>query len=167
MNEEHWKLKLRQDAINEFGHVPNSFEEMLVAPAVAELYLRGQKILMNSSLSDAERQVIQLAVSEDNECSYCIAAHRFRAKELGIFGDEIDLISQASESEIDHLRIFVDVVKLINKKRGQIKINDLKRFEADGITRKKVYEIIAYIGLKTISNYINNIAEPKIDQAWL
>lgn len=49
------------------------------------------------------------------------------------------------------------------EKRGWLTPEELRQAEAKGISRNRLYEIIAYIGLKTMTNYINHIAHTPID----
>ena len=44
--------------------------------------------------------------------------------------------------------------------------NDVDTLEQDGIDRPKVYEIVAWIGLKTLSNSVNHLAHTPIDEAF-
>lgn len=63
-------------------------------------------------------------------------------------------------------RSVANVVKgtrLVLAKKGWLSAEDLEALEADGIDRRQLYELIALIGLKTISTYINHIAHTEID----
>jgi hypothetical protein len=52
-------------------------------------------------------------------------------------------------------------------KIGWLDAADLRTLEERGITKAKLYEIIAFIGLKTISNYINHIAHTTVDREFM
>jgi alkylhydroperoxidase family enzyme len=60
----------------------------------------------------------------------------------------------------------VSATHLLLEKRGWLGEGDLKALEAAAIGRVQVYEIVAFIGLKTISNYVNHIAHTEIDEAF-
>ena len=129
-----------------YGFVPNLIREMSKSPAVARAYLGGQQALTEGKLTARDREAVQLAVSVYNECAYCRAAHRMGADATGIAPADV-----AATWEI------LDV-------RGWLKAADLDRFQALGIDRAQIYEIVALIGLKTISNYVNHIAHTEIDK---
>jgi alkylhydroperoxidase family enzyme len=50
--------------------------------------------------------------------------------------------------------------------RGWLKAPDVERLRSEGIDRAQVYEIVALIGLKTISNWVNHIAHTEIDEPF-
>jgi hypothetical protein len=50
--------------------------------------------------------------------------------------------------------------------RGWLGRPDLERLAAEGIGLPQLYEIVALVGLKTISNYVNHIAHTEIDEAF-
>ena len=149
-----------------FGFVPNLFREMARSPAVARVYLRGQEAMEEASLSVPERQVVQLAVAVYNECAYCRAAHATGCQRAGVPAAEIDAIEKGSLPEDRRLRSLVSATWQVLDTRGWLGAPDLATLEADGMARHEVYEVVALIGLKTISNYINHMAHTPIDEAF-
>jgi alkylhydroperoxidase family enzyme len=49
------------------------------------------------------------------------------------------------------------------RERGFVADADLEAFMAAGFTRANAMEIILAVGLKTLSNYVNHIAETPLD----
>jgi len=151
----------------QLGFLPNLFKEMSKAPAVLGVYLKGQEALSQGSLTAKEQQIVQLTVAVYNDCQYCQAAHQWFGQKMGLSQEEVQEIrsglSQQTDSQVANL---VRATKLILENRGWIDPEELTRFEQQGINRVKLYEIIALIGLKTISNYINHIAETPIDEQY-
>jgi len=146
-----------------YGFVPNLIREMSASPAVAQVYLGGQQAMAAAALSGRDQQVVQLVVSVYNECEYCRAAHRTGARAAGIDPADVAAIDRGDRAEDPRVRALVDVTWEILDMRGWLKAEDLSRFQAPGIDRSQVYEIVALIGLKTISNWINHIAHTEID----
>ena len=60
----------------------------------------------------------------------------------------------------------VVTTRLILQKRGWLTAEELRNAEGNGISKTRLYEIIAYIGLKTITNYINHIAHTPVDSQF-
>jgi len=149
-----------------YGFVPNLIKEMSTSPAVAQVYLGGQQAMAAATLSAKDQQVVQLAVSVYNECVYCRAAHRMGAKLSGIAPADIAAIERGDRALDPRVSALVAATWEILDVRGWLKAADLDRFEAQGIDRAQVYEIVAIIGLKTISNYVNHIAHTEIDEAF-
>jgi AhpD family alkylhydroperoxidase len=63
------------------GFVPNLFATFALSPTALGAYLTLQN--GKSSLKPKEREVINLAVSQVNNCDYCLAAHTALGKMLG------------------------------------------------------------------------------------
>src|SRR5262245_27521376 len=63
-----------------FGFVPNLFGVFAESPAALRGALAIYEAFSTSSLSPAEQQLVMLAVSEANDCEYCVAAHSTLAK---------------------------------------------------------------------------------------
>jgi len=149
-----------------YGFVPNLIREMSVSPAVAQVYLGGQQAMAEATLSARDREVVQLAVSVYNECAYCKAAHRMGASASGIAAGDIAAIERGDRAEDPRVGALVSATWEILDLRGWLKAADLERLRALGVDRAQVYEIVALIGLKTISNWINHIAHTEIDAAF-
>lgn len=149
-----------------FGFVPNLIREMGKSPAALRVYLAGQEAMAGASLSIAEQQVVQLAVSVYNECLYCRAAHRAGARMAGVAAHDIEAIEKGDRAEEPRARALASAAWHIIDTRGWLSAADLSSLQSQGIDRAQVYEIVALIGLKTISNYVNHIAHTPIDGAF-
>src|SRR2546422_2153115 len=57
------------------GFVPNLFAPFAESPAVLEGYLALSGSLDKGALSPTERQLVEIAASTENHCTYCVAAH--------------------------------------------------------------------------------------------
>ena len=76
-------------AVKAVGFLPNMYANMVNAPAVLSTYLHGYGLFRNESgLKPAEQEVVFLAVSQVNGCTYCTAAHSMIAdKKSGVSAD--------------------------------------------------------------------------------
>ncbi|QPJ62687.1 MAG: hypothetical protein G3M70_12695 [Candidatus Nitronauta litoralis] len=57
----------------------------------------------------------------------------------------------------------VRTTKGILDKRGFLSAKELGELESSGVDKKQPHEIIAVIGMKTITNFVNRIAKTSID----
>src|SRR2546426_11563981 len=57
------------------GFAPNLYAPFADSPAVLEGYLALSGSLDKGALSATERQLVEIAVSTENRCTYCVAAH--------------------------------------------------------------------------------------------
>src|SRR6058998_3807259 len=64
------------------GFIPNLFATFAESPAVLEGYLALSGSLDKGALSATERQLVEIVVSTENLCAYCVAAHSTIARML-------------------------------------------------------------------------------------
>ena len=147
----------------EFGFRPNLIEEMVRAPAAAQVYLGGQGAMEDASLTGAEQQAVQLTVAAFNHCHYCTAAHEGLAKQAGVAPSDAEAILEGGLPQEQRLRTLVKATRLVLEKHGWLDDDDLEELETAGVDRAQLYEIVALVGLKTISNYVNHIAGTEVD----
>jgi len=146
-----------------FGFVPNLFRTLSISPAVSDVYLKANMAMEGAAIPAREAQAVNLAVSTENGCKYCMAAHTVMCKMAGIEHDDIELIKQNGLPEDGALASAVIAARLIMEKKGWLTEAELERLEKSGVERAKLYEIIALIGIKTIANYVNHVGKTKID----
>lgn len=154
-----------EKAQDKFGFLPNILGAMAEAPATLEGYLTLTGIYEKSSLSPVERQLVLLAVSRENECHFCVAAHSGGAKKAGL--DEAD-IEHAREGEaldnpkLEALHAFATAVTV---NRGQVGETALQEFLDAGYARQQAYEVILGVAVKVLTNYVDALADvPLNDQ---
>ncbi len=152
-----------QDAQKKFGFVPNVIKEMSKNPAVAGLYLKAQEYLAEGVLSSQEQQAVQLAVSAKNDCHYCSAAHTAGGSMMGLEACDLKAVGEGLTPANKDVQPAVEAARIVFDKQGWLSEDDLKTFESQGIDRARLYEIITLIGLKTITNYINHVAQTPVD----
>ncbi len=149
-----------------YGFTPNLLGTMAESPATLKGYLTLGKILEGSTLSTTEQQVILLAVSRFNECHYCLAAHTTISDLQKVPRDVVDAIRNdqpIADARLEALRRFAT---LITEKRGWASEDDVAEFYAAGFTQANVLEVILATSLKTISNYVNHVADTPVDAAF-
>lgn len=148
------------------GFVPNLFQEMSKSPATLQVYLGGQEALLTGSLTPQEQQAVQLTVSAFNGCHYCQAAHEWIGGKLGIKAEDLEAIREGGVPADSGLATVVRATRLILESKGWLDVATVRALGQEGISRARLYEIVAFIGLKTISNYINHIAHTPIDDQF-
>ncbi len=148
----------------ELGFIPHLLQEMNANPATLMVYLHGQEALANGVLTPQEQQAVQLRVSLRNACHYCQAAHKWLGRQSGLPTEDIEIIVKGGLPKDERLAAILDATDLLMERKGWLSAEDLSVLERQGVDRIRLYEIIAFIGLKTISNYINHIAHTPIDE---
>jgi uncharacterized peroxidase-related enzyme len=113
------KAKELLEAVNaKLGMVPNMMRAMANSPPVLEGYLQLNTTLGKGSLSAKTREQLALAVSQANECDYCLSAHSAIGKMVGLTADQIrdGRLGTAVDPKTDTLIRFAR--KLIDSKAG-------------------------------------------------
>lgn len=154
---------IMEEANRTLGYVPNLVAQMAEAPALLEGYATLSAIFRKADFTPTERALILLAVSVEHDSHYCTPAHTVRARDTEL--DEASIAAvrarrPLADARLEALRTFT--VKMI-RERGFVADADLEAFMAAGFTRANAMEIILAVGLKTLSNYVNHIAETPLD----
>jgi uncharacterized peroxidase-related enzyme len=144
------------------GRVPNMMRAMANAPSVLDGYLHLSDALGKGSLSAKTREQLALAVSQANECDYCLAAHSAIGKMVGLTADQIrdGRLGTAVDSKTDALIRFAR--KLVDS-QGRVNDDDVQDVRAAGFDDGAIAEVVANVALSIFTNYFNNVAGTDID----
>ena len=158
------QAQLIRDTVEEqWGFVPNLVEQLVTSPETARLYLEGSEIIAGGLLSEEEQNAVKLAVSAANGCGYCRSAHRALGRQAGTSADDLERIDRGELPSDDRLATLVRATRLVMDERGWLDAEQLRALEAEDVDRRRLYEIISIIALKSISNYVNHIAHTEVD----
>jgi uncharacterized peroxidase-related enzyme len=151
------------DAVKgKLGLVPNMTRAMANSPAVLDGYLQFSGALGKGKLPVRVREQLSLAVSQVNECDYCLAAHSTIGKAVGLTPEQIrdSRLGGAVDPRTDALiRFALQVVRT----RGRVSDADLDDVRAAGFDDGDVAEVIAHVALDLFTNYFNNVARTDVD----
>jgi len=143
------------------GFVPNLYATYAHSDTALENYLTFANA--KTSLSAKEKEVVNLAVSQVNDCIYCLSAHTAIGKMNG-FTDEQILELRAGFSTVnDKLDALAKLAKNITENRGKTDETVLENFFNAGYTKGNLIDTIALVGDKTISNYIHSTTQVPVD----
>jgi alkylhydroperoxidase family enzyme len=149
------------------GYVPTLIGQMAESPQLLEAYAAMSAIFRKSSFSETEQQLVLLTVSVENEAHYCTPAHTQRVRNALLDEAEIRAVRDGralSDVRLEALRAFT--VRMI-RERGFLSDAELAGFMAAGFTRSQALDVVLAVGLKTLSNYVNHLAETPLDPALL
>jgi len=150
-----------------FGFSLNLFAVMAESPAALSAYVKVNELLQeHAALTPQEQQVVMLAVSETNNCEYCMGAHSTVAEMTKVPGEAIEALRAGKEPEDSRLAALVRFTKSAMEHRGWIPESDQKAFLEAGFTKRHVLDVISVLALKTLSNYTNHLAQPPLDEAF-
>jgi len=143
------------------GFVPNVFRALARRPAELRAFLDYHDALMDSSdgLSKAERELIVVATSGANHCTYCVVAHgailRVRAKDPEI-ADRVASNPwgvQLSPRE----RAIVDLALLVATDSAALTEAELDDARLAGLSDEEIWDVGAITALFAMSNRLAHL----------
>jgi uncharacterized peroxidase-related enzyme len=143
------------------GFVPNLYATLAHSETALGTYLALQNA--KTSLSAKEREVINLVVSQFNDCQYCLAAHTALGKMHGFSDAQIIEIRRGGASFDPKLDALARVVRSAVSNRGRIDATTLERFHAVGYATGHLVDALVIVGDKTITNYLHAATQIPID----
>jgi uncharacterized peroxidase-related enzyme len=144
-----------------FGVVPNLYATFALNDTALGDYLALQN--RKSTLSAKEREIINLVVSQVNDCKYCVPAHTMLAKMNGFTDEQILEIRRAQISFNDKYAALAKFVKETTVNRGRPSENSYDNFFEAGYSQANLVDVMMVIGDKIISNYLHNITQIPVD----
>jgi len=143
------------------GFVPNLYASYAHNETALGDYLTLQN--RKSTLKAKEREVINLAVSQINECQYCLSAHTALGKMNGFTDDQILELRGGNASFDTKLDALAQFVKDITINRGKPTAEALNNFFEAGYTKANLIDVVIVIGDKIISNFTYGVTNVPID----
>jgi uncharacterized peroxidase-related enzyme len=144
------------------GMVPNLFATLAHAPVALDGLLSLSKTLSRGRLSAAQREIVALAVGQENECQYCLSAHTAKAKAEGVSEEDV-LMARAGDGVNPFERALASFAKKIVRQRGHVSDEDIADARKAGIDDGLMMEIVANVAANTLTNYANELAGSEID----
>ena len=149
-----------------FGFVPNLLAVMAESPAALASYMALDKNFDDSSFTPVEKQVVLLSVSRENGCGYCMAGHSVIAEMKGVPNEVVDALRNSTAIPDDRLEALSQFTLAVVEKRGSLDSGDIDAFLSAGFTRSQMLDVLVGVAMKTISNYMNHIAETPLDEVF-
>jgi len=150
----------------QLGFIPNLFATFAESPTLLSGYLALDGAFNKGTLSPIERQMVLIAVSAENDCEYCVAAHSTVAGMLRANEETVRAVREGSAANDSRIDALVNFVRTVVRTRGNVSEGTAEAFLAHGFTKDQLGEVLLGIGLKTISNYFNALAGTPLDDAF-
>ena len=143
------------------GFVPNLFAIFAHSDTALADYVALQN--RKTSIRAKEREVINLVVSQVNECVYCLSAHTQFAKMNGFTDEQILDIRRATIGFDPKLDALAKLVKATTENRGHVPTEVLDNFYAAGYNEEHLIDVTMVIGDKIITNYLHALTDVPVD----
>jgi uncharacterized peroxidase-related enzyme len=146
----------------QMGMLPNMIATMAQSAPVAQAYVSFVQHLSAGKLPAALREKISLTVSEANQCDYCLSAHTFFGRKLGL--NETDVLDARHGAAVDEkAHAALAFARKIVQERGHVSDEDVAEVRRAGYSDGEIAEIVANVALNTFTNYFNRVANTEID----
>lgn len=144
-----------------FGRVPNIFAAFASSENGFEAYFN--YLTQKNSLTDREREAVNLIVSQVNQCPYCLSFHSAIATRLGFSNEQI-LDIRANDIRFDKkLKAVTALAHNIALTKGKIIGDVLEDFYEAGYDQGHLVDVVLAVGNITTLNLLYAITNVPID----
>lgn len=151
---------------DERGFITNLAGVMAGAPALLKGYLELGSAFNETSFSAVERQVVLLTASRENVCHYCVAGHSTAAAASDVPQDVIDAIRDDEAIADTKLEALRKMTSAIVESRGWPSAEVIEQFLSVGYGEQQILEAVLGVGVKTLSNYTNHLADTPVNEQF-
>jgi uncharacterized peroxidase-related enzyme len=150
----------------EIGFVPNLAASMAESPSLIEGFTTVRSILGRSTFTPLEREVISLAVSFENDCTYCMAAHSTFATMCGASEELLEAMRAGDAPRDRRLGALATYTRHLLTNRGHLTEDAGCALLDAGFTRAQLLDTILVIAFTTIANYAHNVTKCELDSKF-
>src|SRR5437868_302062 len=145
------------------GFVPNVFLTLAYRPDEFRAFFAYHDALMDKDggLTKAEREMIVVATSSANQCTYCVVAHgailRIRAKNP-LLADQVAVNYRKADLAPRHVAM-LDFAMKVALRSHEIDESDLEDLRPHGFSDEDIWDIAAIAALFALSNRMANFTK--------
>jgi uncharacterized peroxidase-related enzyme len=153
-----------EKAIANNGFLPNLIGVLANSPQALETYMTVSGINAKTSLTLAEREVVQIAAARIHGCDFCVAGHTAVAlKKAQLPVEQVRALQQGGatgDAKLDAVHAFA---KAVIAHRGAVADGELRTFQEAGYNQQQALEVVLGISLATLCNFANSLAGSAIN----
>jgi uncharacterized peroxidase-related enzyme len=142
----------------QLGFTPNSFKLMSLSPATLSGVIALQGAL-SRTVDARTRDVVALAVSQVNECTYCLTAHSYAASTFSHATDDDIALAKQGRSIDPKLAAAGTFARRVIEERGKVTDADLAAVRAAGYGDKQIVELVTL----AVQFMLTNVALPDLE----
>jgi len=141
------------------GFTPNMMSTLAASPIAFNAWAALFSV-MSKALDVKTRDSIGLAVSEVNGCNYCLTVHSYTAKHMAKLSDNEIILARKGRATHPQRDAAVQFARRVIETRGKVSDADLARVRNAGYTEANILEIVAFVAMYSLTNFINNVSDP-------
>jgi uncharacterized peroxidase-related enzyme len=155
-------LPLLERVKAKLGATPNMMRALAHSPAALEGYLAFSGALGKGSFDAAAREQIALAVGEQNDCAYCVAAHSVIGRKAGL-GEDAVADARRGRAADPRTAGALALARTLVERSGRVGPEDVAAARAAGLDDAALAEVVGLVSLNIYTNYFNHVAGTPVD----
>jgi uncharacterized peroxidase-related enzyme len=148
------------------GFVPDLAATMAESPALISGFVDLRKTLAGGDLNGVEREIVALAVSLENDCDYCMAAHSTFALMQNADEDAVSTARRGDEPADPKLGALYRFTRSLVAKKGHLGAEELQALLDAGYSRRALLDVVAQVGHTTLANLAHGLSQAPLDDAF-
>lgn len=153
-----------QAVLSSNGYLPNLIGVLAGAPAALQTYQEVGAINRGTSLSAAEREVVQITAAVTNGCGFCAAGHTAITRKNNLLpADVVQALRNTAALSDPKLNQLARFTVAVMENKGNVPDAVLQEFQDAGYTQQQALEVVLGVSLATLCNYTNNLAHTPIN----
>lgn len=156
---------LLENAQKAFGSLPGLFKVMAESPQMLEGYQVMHHLFTQTAFDADEMTVVWQTINVENECHYCVPAHTGLAKHMKVSDELSNALRDETplpSAKLEALRTFTLRMLL---RHGNVTQAQMQEFFDAGFTHRAVLDVVLGLAQKTMSNYVNHVAQTPLDES--
>ena len=149
-----------------FGRLPGLHKVLAESPQAYEGYQVLHKLFTETDFDAEELTVVCQAINVENECHYCVPAHTGIAKMMKVSDEISDALRNETALPTPKLEALRTFTVQMFRQRGNVSDDQMKAFFDAGYGHRAVLDVILGMAQKTMSNYVNHVAQTPVDDVF-
>lgn len=149
-----------------FGRLPGLHKVLAESPQAFEAYQLLHKLFTETEFDAEELTVVWQAINVEHECHYCVPAHTGIAKMMKVSDEITEALRNETPLPTPKLEALRTFTVQIVRERGNVSADQMHAFFDAGYGHRAVLDIVLGLAQKTMSNYINHMAETPVDEVF-
>lgn len=158
--------KLLQNVNAELGFVPNIHAMVAESTIALEGFQSLSRYFSKSDFTATESELIQIAVSVENGCGYCVAGHSAFAEMLEVSPAVVQALRNNQSLDDPKLEALNQFTRVLVRTKGKLSPSEVKAFINVGYSQQQLLELVLGIALKTFTNIVSSMSQLPLDEAF-
>jgi uncharacterized peroxidase-related enzyme len=145
-----------------WGRVPNLGAVLALSLPMTRAVLEFDDALAAGSIRGGIAEQLAIAVSHENRCAYCLAAHTAAARALHVSHQDIADARTAGAAD-SKTAAALRFAQAVVRARGRVATDDIEAVRRAGWSDAEIVEIVGHVATTTLTNYLHHLSEVPLD----